>query len=117
MSYVKYTKEILEDAVKKCLTFSELGRFFNLAPHGGANSHLKSRVLYYGISTSHFDPHHWRKGRISPTRKPAYERLVFNEHLTYRMHGAILKKALISIGRDEECAIFDILPTNEFGGF
>lgn len=51
---IKYTKEILEEAVKNSINFTQVLRYLNLAIAGGNASNIKNRIKKYGIDVSHF---------------------------------------------------------------
>ena len=50
----KYTKEMLEDAVKKSESYTDVMRFFNMKIAGGNHAHIKRRIQKLGIDTGHF---------------------------------------------------------------
>jgi hypothetical protein len=52
---MKYTKDVLQQAVSKSKSYSQLIQILGIkAASGGSHSHLKSKVTEYGIDTSHF---------------------------------------------------------------
>jgi Zn finger protein HypA/HybF involved in hydrogenase expression len=52
--YMKYTKEILEDAVKKSSSVTDVLRNINCPMSGGGHSHISRKLKKYNIDTSHF---------------------------------------------------------------
>ena len=51
---MKYTKEILEEAVKNSLTISDVVRYLGLEVNGSRWRHIKSRITLFNIDISHF---------------------------------------------------------------
>lgn len=51
---VRYTKELLEDAVKDCYSFAELARRLGLKPEGSNPKTLRKKLEEYNIDFSHF---------------------------------------------------------------
>jgi len=99
---VKYTKEMLEEAVRDSTNFAEVMRYFGLKPNGGHHTHLSRRIRALGIDTSHFT------GR---PRLPAG--VVVKRHWTTilvetpagsaRTKPHLLRRALIESGRPHKC--------------
>lgn len=65
----KYTKELLEEAVLHCITWSDVCRYFNVAPATGSASHLRRRADFFGIDYSHFKGQAWSKGDKRPPKR------------------------------------------------
>lgn len=51
---VKYTKEILESAVKQSYSVTSVLRLLNLKTSGSSHRHISQRIKVYGINTDHF---------------------------------------------------------------
>lgn len=51
----KYTKEILEQAVKASKSYSDVLRQLNIPLAGGNHSHIKRKIHQFEIDTSHFE--------------------------------------------------------------
>ncbi|KHJ70535.1 HNH endonuclease [Rhodococcus pyridinivorans] len=100
---MKYTREVLEEAVRSCSNFAEVMRHLGLRPNGGHHTHLSRRIKALGIDTSHFTGQAHQKGR------PARNRLHWSEVLTLapaganRKEGKILRRALLEYGRPHKC--------------
>lgn len=109
---LKYTKEILEDAVDGAETYAEVARKFGLAPHGGSTSYLKNRCIKFEVDTSHFKGVSWAKGKKFPNRrrgwKSADKILVMMKPGSNRQHAHQLRRALIEIGISHKCSVCDI---------
>lgn len=54
MKHIKYTKELLEDAAKNCVSVYGIQRYLGLKLSGGSNSHIKRKLIEYNIDISHF---------------------------------------------------------------
>jgi hypothetical protein len=51
---MKYTRELLQEVVRNCVSVAEVIRELGLAQAGGTHSHLSRRIKEFGIDTSHF---------------------------------------------------------------
>lgn len=60
----KYTKELLEDVIKKCKNWAEVCRIIGVKPMTGAQTHVKKRATDFGLDYSHFLGSASNKGRI-----------------------------------------------------
>lgn len=104
-----YTKELLEDAVKHCLTVSDVCRYLGKFARGATYELIKNRIKDYEIDTSHF----LGQGMYAGKRNPNYmKRTTANEILVsgykYRVGHNRLKRALIEIGVKYECSCCSI---------
>jgi hypothetical protein len=54
MPYVKYTREMLSEAVAASTSMAGVLRHLGLPQNGGAHAHLRRRINRLGIGTSHF---------------------------------------------------------------
>ena len=107
----KYTKEVLEDAVKDSLSFAGVLRKLNLKQAGGTQTHITRMIHRYEIDISHFTGARWNKGReLHHLRKSAKDILTIlplgsNREKTFR-----LKRAMLEVGSNyicSECGIKD----------
>src|SRR5262249_35152766 len=101
---MKYTKEILEEAVKDSISVAEVLRKLGLPPVGGTHSHLSRRIREFGIDTSHFLGKRANSGQQhkGPRKAP------WQEILVLRMRGPRqkshrLRRALLESGREYRC--------------
>lgn len=99
----KYTKQILEDAVKNSLSYSGVLRYLNLRQAGGTQSHLIKKIKAFEIDTSHFKSQGWNKGNISPGRKNAKEILILLSDGSNRAKRHQLLRAMIESGLTYKC--------------
>lgn len=104
----KYSKEILEEAVKDSISVAGVIRKLGLKHAGGNYSHIKSRIVKYGIDTSHFLGIRANSG---VSHKGGPDKLEYPSILVYdRLNGRkektrVLKRALIESGMPEQCAL------------
>lgn len=103
----KYTKEILEDAVKQSLSYADVLRYLGVKIAGGNYAHIKRQIQKFGIDTSHFQDrlHNFRNAareKAFASRKSCDE--VFNLSPEYRLKGKMLTRALIESGVEYKCA-------------
>jgi predicted RNA-binding Zn-ribbon protein involved in translation (DUF1610 family) len=102
---MKYTKEILEQAVKESFSMADVLRKCgapNLA--GGTSHHVSKRIKEYGISTSHFIGKRWHLGKPSLNRREADSYLVYHADLK-RQRAKVLVRSLLDIGRPYKCYV------------
>ncbi|AHD19228.1 HNH endonuclease [Rhodococcus pyridinivorans SB3094] len=101
---VKYTEEMLQEAVRNCINFAEVMRYFGLEPNGGHHTHLSRRIRALGIDTSHFT------GRPRTTERRPYVRHEWQDLLIEKQRGSRrtkpdqLRRALVEYGRPYRCS-------------
>ena len=59
----KYTKEILENAIKSSKTWVEVCQNLNVKPRTGNQTHIRKKSIKFGIDTSHFIGKSFNLGR------------------------------------------------------
>ena len=99
-----YTREILEEAVKNCLSQSDVCRYLGKSVRGATYELIKNRIKDYGIDTSHFLGQAMYAGKRNPSyakRRPSKEVLVSG--YKYRAKHLLLKRALIEEGVEYKC--------------
>lgn len=104
MTRRKYTKEVLETAVRASNSHAGVLRFLGLAQAGGTQSLVARRIKEYGIDTTHFLGKSYLKGQPSPNRKSAEDILVILPEGSYRPKRSQIKRALVERGVPESCA-------------
>ena len=60
---VKYTKELMEEAVKNSFSYAEVCRKIGLKPVGSNYKTVKSKIALYNLDDSHFTGQRWNKGK------------------------------------------------------
>lgn len=101
---VKYTKEMLEEAVSKSKSYAGVLRELGLRQAGGTQCNLKSRIEKFDIDTSHFTGQGHNKGKVSNQRKKPEEILIIREEGSFKEATSRLQRALLEIGRKYECS-------------
>lgn len=107
MTKLKYTKEILEDAVKNNISMLGVMRTIGASLTSGAlRTYLIGRIKYYKIDTSHFLGQAWNYGKnhIGGPAKRTPEQILTIQSNGTRARGRLLKRALLEIGRVYECS-------------
>lgn len=109
---LKYSKELLEIAVKDSLTIAEVLRKLGLAQSGSNHSHIKKRIINAKIDISHFVGSRFNSGeRHTKQNKLSPNQIFQNDRLNGRRDKAsVLKRALIESGVEEKCEVCGILP-------
>lgn len=109
----KYTKEILEEAVKVSTSMREVTSYLKLKIGGSSQSFIARRIKEFGISCDHF------KKRlpffVSTTRKTWQEILVERFDGT-RTAPYILRRSLVESGRECKCEVGDCPVEREWLG-
>ena len=90
----KYSKEVLENAVRIATSINHVLRLLGIQPTGSSNRHIAAKIRHFNIDISHFT----RQG----ARYKVGECLVLRTSGN-RTHGHILYKGLMKIGRSEIC--------------
>lgn len=106
---MRWTKEVLQEAVASSTTMCEVLRRLGLEVVGGQHTHISRRVKALGIDTSHFAA----PSRNGEVRRRSPEELLVEQSqtLTRRMPGERLKRAMIAMGASEHCARCGTGPT------
>lgn len=105
MAKVKYSKELLEEAVKDAYSIAQVCRNLGLKPVGGNYKTVTQKLELYGIDTSHFTGKLWSKGK-SLTKATCRFSLdeILKEGVNYKSDD--LKKRLINEGlKEEKCEL------------
>jgi 5-methylcytosine-specific restriction endonuclease McrA len=108
---VKYSDELLKEAVGECTNTTEVLRYIG-APQssGSTHNHIRKRIEKLGIDTSHFRKGKgWAKGTRSIWRKSAKDILTLKKEGSRRTDSYLLRRSLIEIGVKYKCAICNLL--------
>lgn len=102
---IKYTKELLEEAIESAKSIADICRFIGLKPLGSNYKTIKSKLELFNIDYSHLAGQKWNKGlKYIPesSRFPLSE--ILKEGINYKSD--TLKKRLISEGiKQAECEL------------
>ena len=113
---MKYTKEVLEPAVARSISWAGVLRQLGIRQSGGSQSNIKRTIHKYGISTAHFrgQGSNFGSSRKGGTRKLTPEEvLILRPENSRRNAGCRLKRALLESGRPEQCSVCSL---NEWNG-
>lgn len=107
---VKYTKTMLEDAVKKSICVADVLRNLNIRQTGGSHTHISKKLRDCEIDTSHFVGKTLARGRhVNPTKRSWKEILILRMD-GRRQQAVVLRRALIESGRKYVCEECGQLP-------
>ena len=99
----KYTKEILEKAVKESQSFAGVLRYLGTAQSGGMQAHIARMIRDYEIDHSHFTGKAYKRGKIANNRKSADDILVELPEGSRRPKRAQLERAMLERGIQLRC--------------
>ncbi|MFE1878951.1 HNH endonuclease signature motif containing protein [Streptomyces diastatochromogenes] len=109
---VKWTREVLEQAVAVSISLNEVLRRLGLEVVGGHHTHIGRKIKAYGIDTSHFTSVvRTERMRFNQRRRTAADILVedVSAH-ALRIPSQRLKRAMSELGVEERCALCGIEP-------
>jgi hypothetical protein len=107
MPSLRSTREILEAATHDSRSISDVLLKLGLRLSGGGHAHIKRRLAYFQIDTSHFlgaRASSGRERRGGPARKRADERLVLRDRGLVPLRIDRVRRCLLELGRTQECA-------------
>lgn len=105
---IKYTKELMESAVKTSFSYADVCRKIGLKPIGSNYKTVKSKIKLYNLDTSHFTGQRWNKG-LGETEKTAIYPLddILRQGIIYK--SSSLKNRLINSEiKKNECEVCHI---------
>lgn len=108
---IKYTKELLEEACKQSICFSDVLRFLKISVSGSNHRHIKSRIIFNKIDISHFN----LSQALSRTRNKGILKRDINDILSLKdkiEDSTILRKSLLKSGYINKCKICNISQWN-----
>ncbi|MGW4942409.1 hypothetical protein ACWEOZ_12590 [Actinoplanes sp. NPDC004185] len=104
MAYVKYTREMLSEAVAASTSMAGVLRHLGLRQTGGAHAHLRRRIAKLNIDTSHFLGSAHNRGTHSFNRRRSDQILVLRPSTAGREKPHALRRALEEVGLPKRCA-------------
>ncbi|GHI07381.1 HNH endonuclease [Streptomyces cellostaticus] len=109
---VKWTREVLEQAVAASISLNEVLRRLGLEVVGGHHTHIGRKIKAYGIDTSHFTSVvRTERMRFNQRRRTAADILVEDASAhALRIPSQRLKRAMSEVGVEERCALCGIEP-------
>ena len=106
MVRVKYTKELLQENIKDCYSFSELCRRLGLKPEGYNLKTVRRKLDEFGINYSHFTGKAWNKNPDNPVYKGKYlPNLCEHSNLSSSNTKELVYKLGLKENRCEKCGI------------
>lgn len=106
MSNVKYTKEMISEAVASSISLAEVLRKLGTKWSGGSQQNIKRRIAEWEIDTSHFLGQGANRGQHhkgGPSKKQWQEILVETPELPWRLSTGKLRRAMLEFGIDHCC--------------
>lgn len=107
MALLKYTKEVLENAVKNSNTFRQTAIYLGCTPHGGTIEYITHRIKHFSIDTSHFRGRGlgkgWSKGISPVTKKLPKDILIKYPVGSFRQKAFLLRRAMFESGIIYRC--------------
>lgn len=101
MKNSKYSKEMLEEAAKHSRSVADVLRYFGIGSYsGGMSTHLRKRMILFGVDISHFVPGCSIGGSA---RKKSWEEVLVCG-CTHRVQGGRLRQAMVESGIPYVCA-------------
>jgi 5-methylcytosine-specific restriction endonuclease McrA len=101
--YVKYTQELLTEAVANSISVADVLRYLQITWSGGMHAHISRRIKQLGIDTSHFKRIPSNKGKPSAHRLTPEQILVVRAPGSRRLPPHVLRRALLEIGTAYVC--------------
>jgi hypothetical protein len=102
---MKYTREVLQEAVRECVSVAGVLRKLGVAQAGGTHSHISRRIKAFGIDVSHFLGQGANQGQRhrGGSRSLDWQELLVLREDGRRQKSHILRRALLQMGRDYRC--------------
>lgn len=103
---MKYTKEVLEEAVNGSVSILEVLRKLGIKQTGGSHGHISRKIKAYGIDTSHILGQGASKGKkLENANRPKlkWEDVLILHNKGRRQLHYLLKRALLDYGKSYEC--------------
>ncbi|MFD3945827.1 HNH endonuclease [Streptomyces sp. NPDC058579] len=107
---VRWTREILEEAVAESTNMWDVLRRLGVELVGGQHTHISRRIRAYGIDTSHFaPPARTERMRDNRRRRTPAEILTMDTSAhPLRAQRDRLRSAMLEVGVEERCALCGI---------
>lgn len=110
----KYTKEVLEPAVKASESLAGVLRILGFTKwSGGSQNYVADRIRFLGIDTSHFTGKGTNRGgthKGGPLKLP-WQVVLTDQRLGHRERPIRLRRAMIESGIPYECCLCGCQPT------
>lgn len=105
MAYLKYTKELLQEAVNSSICVADVCRYLGKFPGGSRWYHIKKKLADFGIDTSHFigKAAHTGARHTGKAKKIHYTLILCKMPKIARQRSSLLRRALLESGRKHQC--------------
>lgn len=100
---MKYTKEILQQAVSNSVSVAGVVKYLGLKLAGGTQSHISRLIDRFEIDRSHLLGKSHAKGMISSNRR-SVESILVKRDAGFRQKTKLLVRAMIKSGVDHKCS-------------
>ena len=104
----KYSKEVLEEAVKKSISIAGVTRELGIKWNGSTHAYIRRRIDSFGIDRSHFLGQACNKGGTTVTKK-TWEQVLIKTKTGRREAAFRLKRALIESGVKYQCVECEVI--------
>lgn len=108
MKHIKYTKDLLKNAVAQSFSYAGVLRFLGLKQAGGTQTHIINTIQKFEIDTSHFTGKGHNKGKQSNNKLKAEQILIKLPDGSVRQKRNLLLRALLEINRPYTCSECDV---------
>ncbi len=102
MATLKYTSELLREAVQSSVNLTQVLQRLGVRYSGGMSNHIRERIKDSGIDTSHFTGMRSTVGKPPVCKRHWAEVLIFAD-ASKRQKSYRLTRALLESGRKHEC--------------
>ncbi|WP_448318977.1 HNH endonuclease signature motif containing protein [Streptomyces sp. CO7] len=101
---VKWSRQILQDAVSGSRTMAEVLQRLGLDRVGDNHTYISRRLRLYGIDTSHLDRSSHPSARVPRQRHPDWPLVLQEPETARRIRNSTLHSAMIAAGIPERCS-------------
>jgi hypothetical protein len=100
--FPRYSEQEARAAIARSNSYAAALRSMGMCASGGGTATLRKWAGRWGISTDHFDPYAWQRGRQKARRRPLEDVMVENStynrgHLKQRLYDEGLKKRVCEL--------------------
>jgi len=106
---IKYTKDIIQSAVDKSTSITDVIFHLGKKTSGGLHGHIKHLIKKFEIDTTHFGKTTCQKNVVG-SRKKSFSEILVKSNRRHRADSGLLTRALIESGRTYICETCDLSP-------
>lgn len=103
MCAMKYTREVLEQAVTQAFSFAQVVRILGRKPNGGNQTYISNKIRKFKISVQHFTGQASNRGKPNRNKRVWSEILVFDRLGQRKESTHRLRRAMIESGIPHHC--------------